>query len=81
MFQAWPGPESFLKKLGPHSLIADVGCGNGKYLTLEKELQARMVGCDVCRELVRISAERNFECFACDGVYTPFRSNVFVCGT
>ena len=77
--KAWPGPMSFLKTMGEHSLVADVGCGNGKYMTLEKECGARMIGCDVCWELVRICAERKFECFACDGIRTPFRSNSFVC--
>lgn len=30
-YKAWPQVKSFLEGLPPHSWIADVGCGNGKY--------------------------------------------------
>ena len=79
--QAWPGPESFLRELGPHATIADVGCGNGKYLALAQRLGVRMVGCDVCVPLVHIAAERGCECFVCDGLRTPFRDGAVVCCT
>ena len=29
---AWPQVTNFLHSLEPYSLIADIGCGNGKYL-------------------------------------------------
>ena len=77
--QAWPGPESFLRALAPHSVVADIGCGNGKYMVLQEQLGVRMVGCDVCQKLVRIAAERGLECFACDGLHTPFRDASVVC--
>lgn len=34
----WPRVVDFLKALPSGSLVADVGCGNGKYLGINKEL-------------------------------------------
>lgn len=34
----WPHVVEFLKALPRGSLVADVGCGNGKYLGINKEL-------------------------------------------
>lgn len=34
----WPVVASFLLSLPPHSFGADVGCGNGKYLTVNERL-------------------------------------------
>lgn len=35
---AWPHIVEFLKTLPSGSLVADIGCGNGKYLGINKEL-------------------------------------------
>lgn len=34
----WPHIVEFLKALPSGSLVADIGCGNGKYLGINKEL-------------------------------------------
>lgn len=34
----WPHIVTFLKDLPSGSLVADIGCGNGKYLGINKEL-------------------------------------------
>lgn len=35
---AWPGVAKFIESMEPYSLMLDVGCGNGKYLNLRKDL-------------------------------------------
>jgi hypothetical protein len=35
---AWPGVVEFIKSLEPYSLMLDVGCGNGKYLSIRNDL-------------------------------------------
>ncbi len=36
--QPWPIVESFLRHLKPGSVGLDVGCGNGKYLTVNQDV-------------------------------------------
>ncbi|RHY29451.1 hypothetical protein DYB32_005123 [Aphanomyces invadans] len=40
----WPLVASFLESLAPASLVADIGCGNGKYLGINNDLM--MIGSD-----------------------------------
>lgn len=35
---AWPGVAKFIESMNPYSFMLDVGCGNGKYLNLRKDL-------------------------------------------
>jgi len=50
----WPGVVKFLKGLGSGSRILDVGCGNGKYLSL-RAADCEVHGCDRCKALVEIA--------------------------
>ncbi|XP_070283033.1 tRNA (carboxymethyluridine(34)-5-O)-methyltransferase ALKBH8 isoform X1 [Myotis yumanensis] len=68
----WPHIVEFLKALPSGSLVADVGCGNGKYLGINKELY--MIGCDRSQNLVDICRERQFQAFVCDALAVPVRS-------
>ncbi|XP_060228481.1 alkylated DNA repair protein alkB homolog 8 isoform X1 [Meriones unguiculatus] len=68
----WPRIEEFLKALPSGSIVADIGCGNGKYLGINKELY--MIGCDRSRNLVDICRERQFQAFVCDALAVPIRS-------
>lgn len=43
-FAVWPKVRAFLDSLSPGSVVADVGCGNGKYLGLRHDLA--MLGSD-----------------------------------
>ncbi|XP_028275349.1 alkylated DNA repair protein alkB homolog 8 isoform X2 [Parambassis ranga] len=65
----WPRVCHFLSSLPPGSLLADVGCGNGKYLGVNPELIA--VGCDRSSALVQICAERDFHVFVSDALSVP----------
>jgi tRNA (uracil-5-)-methyltransferase TRM9 len=37
-YKPWPIVEGFLKGLAPGSIGLDVGCGNGKYLSVNKDV-------------------------------------------
>ncbi|XP_023592713.1 alkylated DNA repair protein alkB homolog 8 isoform X2 [Trichechus manatus latirostris] len=68
----WPRITQFLKALPSGSIVADIGCGNGKYLGINKELH--MIGCDRSQNLVDICRERQFQAFICDALAVPVRS-------
>ncbi|XP_036049935.1 alkylated DNA repair protein alkB homolog 8 isoform X2 [Onychomys torridus] len=71
----WPRIVEFLKALPSGSIVADIGCGNGKYLGINKELY--MIGCDRSQNLVDICRERQFQALVCDALSVPFRSGSF----
>ncbi|XP_014444264.2 alkylated DNA repair protein alkB homolog 8 isoform X2 [Tupaia chinensis] len=68
----WPHIVKFLKALPSGSIVADIGCGNGKYLGVNKDLY--MVGCDRSQNLVDICRERQFHALVCDALAVPVRS-------
>ncbi|KAM9247629.1 tRNA (carboxymethyluridine(34)-5-O)-methyltransferase ALKBH8 isoform 3-T5 [Leptosomus discolor] len=68
----WPRIVEFLKSLPKGSIVADIGCGNGKYLGIGQDLY--MVGCDRSKNLVDICGEKNFQAFVCDALSVPIRS-------
>uniref|UniRef100_A0A8C6NIY5 tRNA (carboxymethyluridine(34)-5-O)-methyltransferase n=1 Tax=Nothobranchius furzeri TaxID=105023 RepID=A0A8C6NIY5_NOTFU len=68
----WPHVCQFLNLLAPGSVLADVGCGNGKYLGVNPELVA--VGCDRSGALVQICADRGFHAFVSDALSVPLRT-------
>ena len=55
----WPRVERYLLSLPPLTSVADVGCGNGKYMGVNREL--RMKGCDLARGLVEIARGRGHD--------------------
>ncbi|CAK6970368.1 alkylated DNA repair protein alkB homolog 8 [Scomber scombrus] len=68
----WPRVCHFLSSLPPGSVLADVGCGNGKYLGVNPEVIA--VGCDRSSALIQICAERGFQAFVSDALSVPLRT-------
>ncbi|XP_075402660.1 tRNA (carboxymethyluridine(34)-5-O)-methyltransferase ALKBH8 isoform X1 [Tenrec ecaudatus] len=68
----WPNIVAFLKALPSGSIVADIGCGNGKYLGLNNELH--MIGCDRSQNLVDICRERQYQALVCDALAVPIRS-------
>nr|XP_029510239.1 alkylated DNA repair protein alkB homolog 8 isoform X2 [Oncorhynchus nerka] len=69
----WPRVCHFLSSLEPGSILADVGCGNGKYLGVNPDVIA--VGCDRSSALVQICSERGFRAFVSDALNVPLRSD------
>ena len=54
-YKPWPIVETFLQSLSPGSVGLDVGCGNGKYLTVNRDVF--IIGSDRSSNLVKIAAE------------------------
>ncbi|XP_077000546.1 putative tRNA methyltransferase 9B [Tamandua tetradactyla] len=73
--KAWPRVRQFLQEQKPGSLIADIGCGTGKYLKVNSQVHA--LGCDYCEPLVEIARNRGCEVMVCDNLNLPFRNQGF----
>lgn len=54
-YKPWPIVESFLQSLSPGSIGLDVGCGNGKYLTVNQDVF--ILGSDRSSNLVKIASQ------------------------
>ncbi|CAG9782585.1 unnamed protein product [Diatraea saccharalis] len=70
-----PGVHAFLSDLEPGSLVCDVGCGNGKYLSVNPSVYT--VGGDRCTRLTAHARHHNNEVVACDNLCLPFRDESF----
>ncbi|XP_043825536.1 probable tRNA methyltransferase 9B isoform X2 [Dromiciops gliroides] len=73
--KAWPRVRQFLLEQKPGSLVADIGCGTGKYLRVNN--QVYKLGCDYCGPLVDIAHSRGCEVLVCDNLRLPFRECSF----
>jgi alkylated DNA repair protein alkB family protein 8 len=77
-YKAWPKVDEFLRSLPFGSMVADLGCGNGKNVPAIKDNRCFAVPCDISAPLVRIAAEEHgVSGFVCDGLNTPLRAGVF----
>ncbi|XP_036393127.1 probable tRNA methyltransferase 9B [Megalops cyprinoides] len=74
-YKAWPKVRQFLLEQEPGSIVADVGCGNGKYLNINDDVFK--LGCDVCRPLVDAARSQGYEVQVCDGLRLPYRDGCF----
>uniref|UniRef100_A0A146NU37 tRNA methyltransferase 9B n=1 Tax=Fundulus heteroclitus TaxID=8078 RepID=A0A146NU37_FUNHE len=74
-YKAWPKVRQFLLDLPLGSIVADIGCGNGKYLHINKDVFK--LGCDVCRPLVDFAWSQGHEVQMCDGLRLPYRDGCF----
>ncbi|CAF0720566.1 unnamed protein product [Brachionus calyciflorus] len=71
----WPGVARFINSMDPFSFMIDIGCGNGKYLNLRKDLYT--FGCDFSEGLIKICQEKNFNCFVSDCLKVPGKKDFF----
>ncbi|KAM9319854.1 putative tRNA methyltransferase 9B [Gastrophryne carolinensis] len=74
-YKAWPKVQEFLLAQEPGCLVADIGCGNGKYLNINS--QAYNIGCDYCVPLAEAAGNRGYEVLVCDGLHLPYRDECF----
>ncbi|GFT36895.1 probable tRNA methyltransferase 9B [Nephila pilipes] len=74
-YRPWPRVKQFLLELEPGSLVADVGCGNGKYLDINADLMK--IGTDRCAALTAAARAKNFEVLTSDNLHMPFRDETF----
>jgi ubiquinone/menaquinone biosynthesis C-methylase UbiE len=75
-YKAWPYVEKFLLNLPKYSCVADVGCGNGKYMGVNKDVM--MFGSDISEGLLNICVERGFESLIANNEHLSYRDNSFV---
>ena len=67
----WPKVAEFLRNQPVGSLVADVGCGNGKYLGINDNLFK--TGSDRSFNLASICRERGYSVIVCDILSLPYR--------
>lgn len=75
-YNAWPNVEKFLLDLEDGSLVCDVGCGNGKYMKVNKNVQ--VIGCDRSEKLLEICVSKSFEVLLCDALILPYLYNLYL---
>lgn len=73
----WPRVSAFLQQLPPGGLVADVGCGNGKYMKVASRPDLSFIGCDRSSGLLGICRQRDFNVFQADCLALPLRDEVF----
>uniref|UniRef100_A0A7S0JBK4 Methyltransferase type 11 domain-containing protein n=1 Tax=Calcidiscus leptoporus TaxID=127549 RepID=A0A7S0JBK4_9EUKA len=77
-YKAWPNVVKFVEALPTGSLVADLGCGNGKLSPSFRANRHFGIGCDFSSELVRISrAQMDLEAQVADVMALPYRSGTF----
>ena len=67
----WPRIADFLQDQPMGSIVADVGCGNGKYLGINDNIFK--TGSDRSFNLAAICRERGFAVIVCDILSLPYR--------
>uniref|UniRef100_A0A7I4EC52 tRNA (carboxymethyluridine(34)-5-O)-methyltransferase n=1 Tax=Physcomitrium patens TaxID=3218 RepID=A0A7I4EC52_PHYPA len=77
-FAKWPKVAMFLESMEPGSVVADAGCGNGKYLGFNKK--CFFVGCDISPPLIGICAQHGHEALVADALHLPYRTGFFDAG-
>ncbi|XP_012541912.2 uncharacterized protein LOC105839860 [Monomorium pharaonis] len=71
----WPRVYQFLQELEPGALVCDIGCGNGKYLSVNHSVFK--IGVDRCKRFTDIAREKENEVLICDNLALPFREESF----
>ena len=71
----WHIVRNFLENLPAGCLVADVGCGDGKYFGVGEDIIS--IGCDRSRNLLQVSRDPQNSTFCCDAVSLPFVSDMF----
>ena len=71
----WPRIYQFLEELEPGALVCDIGCGNGKYLSVNHSIFK--VGVDRCKRFTDIARQKENEVLICDNLALPFRDESF----
>lgn len=74
-YKRWPRVEQFVNSLEIGSILIDVGCGNGKYLGVNKD-KIWSIGCDRSSQLIRICHEREYQVIRSDCLACGIRNGV-----
>lgn len=77
-YKPWPIVEKFLTEQPPHSIGLDVGCGNGKYLGVNKDLH--IIGSDRSLGLIecaQANGQNKYSLCVADGLRLPHHDDRF----
>lgn len=75
-YNPWPRVAEFVRSLEPGSLIADIGCGNGKYMKcVDAASQSAIIGGDRSSNLASICKQSGLNVMVCDAMVVPIRSS------
>lgn len=55
-YKPWPSVKKFIDSLPEHSLVGDIGCGNGKYIFCREDLN--FIGLDIAIRFAEICREK-----------------------
>ncbi|KAK9448562.1 S-adenosyl-L-methionine-dependent methyltransferase [Limtongia smithiae] len=75
-YKPWPIVSAFLLAREPGSVGVDIGCGNGKYLNVNREVY--IVATDMSANLASIARKEKVELAVADGQSPPARADVGV---
>ena len=80
----WIQCIKFIDKLTKNSIVADIGCGNGRHLIPCANRCKKVIGIDLSKELLKIVKRKstdlkldNIELIHSDAVHLPLKNNVF----
>jgi len=73
-YNPWPRIKQFVQALPFGSVVADLGCGNGKYMLCIDPAQSVAVGGDRSARLAQICGARGLNALVCDAMRVPIRS-------
>ena len=71
----WTRVGKFLDMIPKYSLIADIGCGNGKYTRYRKDIF--VIANDICVPLLHTIENSNYNCCIADGLHLPYKNKSF----
>jgi SAM-dependent methyltransferase len=76
-YSYWDYVHKFILSLEPNTLMLDLGCGNGKYLSVRQDLDLYAV--DNCENLVKMVQNKypTVKTFISDVTSTPLETNIF----
>uniref|UniRef100_A0A8C8B8H9 Uncharacterized protein n=1 Tax=Otus sunia TaxID=257818 RepID=A0A8C8B8H9_9STRI len=74
-YKARPKVQQFISQQKPGSLIADIGCGNGKYLHISS--QVYKLGCNYCSPLMESAQNEGREVMVYHSLCLPYQSECF----
>lgn len=76
-FSYWKCVKEFLDSLSKYSIVADVGTGNGKYLSYRRDIT--VFGNDMSDNLLKIISQKNHIANICraNAIHLPYRSSIF----
>lgn len=72
-YNPWPRVAAFVRALEPGSVVADIGCGNGKYMKCLSP-ESVVIGGDRSSNLATICQESGLNVMVCDAMTVPIRS-------